>query len=275
MNLETLFQELRVMDHLLAVLLGMPRLFMILQTVPFMGGNIVTGQIRAAVAFACYMFIHPMVLGQLDAPEVLTTAVLGRLALVLLKESLLGFLLGFLAGMLFWAVQCAGFFIDNQRGASMASGADPLSGEETTPLGSLLFQCAVYLFFSGGAFVAFITLVFSSYEVWPVSALLPAGLFERGAEAPLFFAGRVAWLMGTMILLSAPIVAACLLTDMSLGLINRFAAQLNVYVLGMPIKSALAAFLLFLSFTLLLTQIEGLFDVIAADLASLRLLFHE
>lgn len=275
MNLEALFQELRVMDHLLAVLLGMPRLFMIMQTAPFMGGNIVTGQIRVAVAFACYMFIHPMVLAQLDVPHVLTMAVMGRLAVILVKESLLGFLLGFLAGMLFWAVQCAGFFIDNQRGASMASGADPLSGEDTSPLGSLLFQCAVYLFFSGGAFLAFITLVFSSYEVWPVAHLLPAGLFTRGADLPLFFAGRVAWLMATMILLSAPIVAACLLTDMSLGLINRFAAQLNVYVLGMPIKSALAAFLLFLSFGLLLAQVGGLFDIIGRDLAILRELFYE
>jgi type III secretion protein T len=274
MNLETLFQELRVMDHLLAVLLGMPRLFMILQTVPFMGGNIVTGQIRAAVAFACYMFIHPMVLGQLDAPEVLTTAVLGRLAWSCSRKPA-GFPAGFSGrdAVLGGAVRG----VLHRQPARRVHGLGRRSPvrEETTPLGSLLFQCAVYLFFSGGAFVAFITLVFSSYEVWPVSALLPAGLFERGAEAPLFFAGRVAWLMGTMILLSAPIVAACLLTDMSLGLINRFAAQLNVYVLGMPIKSALAAFLLFLSFTLLLTQIAGLFDVIAADLASLRLLFHE
>lgn len=275
MNLESLFQELRVMDHLLAVLLGMPRLFMIIQTVPFLGGSIVTGQIRVAVAFACYMFIHPMVLDQLDVPQVLTMGVMGQLTLVLLKESLIGFLLGFLAGMLFWAVQCAGFFIDNQRGASMASGADPLSGEETSPLGSLLFQCAVYLFFSGGAFLAFLSLVYSSYEIWPVASLLPAGLFERGADVPLFFAGRVAWLMSTMILLSAPIVAACLLTDMSLGLINRFAAQLNVYILGMPIKSALAAFLLFVSFGLLMSQIGGLFATIGNDLAMLRILFHE
>lgn len=274
MNLETLFNELNVLEHLLAVLLGMPRLFMVIQTVPFMGGNIVTGQIRVAVVFSCYMFIHPLVMNQLDVPQVLTVAALGHFAGIILKECFLGFLLGFLSGMLFWAIQCAGFFVDNQRGASMASGADPLSGEETSPLGSLMFQCAVFLFFSGGAFMAFITLVFSSYEAWPVASLLPAGLFG-GEGLSLFFAGRVAWLMSTMILLSAPIVAACLLTDMSLGLINRFAAQLNVYVLGMPIKSALAALLLFLSFGLLMTQIEGLFDTLGNDFSILRLLFHE
>lgn len=275
MNLEAFFQELHVMDHLLAVLLGMPRLFMIMQTVPFLGGQIVTGQIRVAVAFACYLFLHPLVVDQIDAPQVLSAAVAGRLALIVFKESLLGFFMGFLAGMLFWAVQCAGFFIDNQRGASMASGADPLSGEETSPLGSLLFQCAVFVFFSGGAFLAFVTLVFSSYELWPVAELLPVGVFAGTTDIPLFFAGRVAWLMTTMILLSAPIVAACLLTDMSLGLINRFAAQLNVYILGMPIKSALAALLLFLSFGLLLIQIGGLFDTIEHDLTILGRLLHE
>lgn len=275
MNLESLFHELRVMDNLLALLLGMPRLFLIMQTVPFMGGSIVTGQIRVAVAFACYMFLHPMVLAQLSAPESLTLPVVGHFTLIILKESLLGFMIGLLAGMLFWAVQCAGFFIDNQRGASMASGADPLSGQETSPLGSLLFQCAVFLFFVGGGFLAFLTLVFSSYEVWPVASLLPAGLFAQSMDLPMFFAGRVAWLMATMMLLSAPIVAACLLTDMSLGLINRFAAQLNVYVLGMPIKSALAMFLLFLSFGLLLTQATDLFATIGNDLRILRELFSE
>lgn len=274
MNLDVLFHELRVMDNLLALLLGMPRLFLIMQTVPFMGGNIVTGQIRIAVAFACYMFLHPMVLTQLSAPEALTLPVAGHFGLIILKESVIGFMIGLLAGMLFWAVQCAGFFIDNQRGASMASGADPLSGQETSPLGSLLFQCAVFLFFVGGGFLAFLTLVFASYEVWPVPELLPVGLFEN-MDLPMFFAGRVAWLMATMMLLSAPIVAACLLTDMSLGLINRFAAQLNVYVLGMPIKSALAMFLLFLSFGLLLSQATGLFETIGNDLRVLRELFRE
>lgn len=274
MNLEALFQELRVMDHLLAVILGMPRLFMIIQTVPFMGGTIVTGQIRVAVAFACYMFIHPMVLDQLDVPQVLTMAVMGQLTLVLLKESLLGFLIGF------WPECCSGpcnaraFSSTTSAAHPWPRGRSPVR-EETSPLGSLLFQCAVYLFFSGGAFLAFLTLVYSSYEVWPVASLLPAGLFERGADVPLFFAGRVAWLMSTMLLLSAPIVAACLLTDMSLGLINRFAAQLNVYILGMPIKSALAAFLLFVSFGLLMTQIGGLFATIGNDLSVLRILFHE
>ncbi|GAB1409656.1 type III secretion system export apparatus subunit SctT [Desulfovibrionales bacterium] len=275
MNVELFFHHLRIGDNLLAILVGLPRLFLIIQTVPFMGGSIITGQIRVAIAFAVYLFLHPVVLSTLSAPETLTLPVAGYYILLVLKESFLGFVIGLLAGMLFWAIQSAGFFIDNQRGASMASSADPLSGQETSPLGSLFFQCTVFIFFTGGGFLAFLGMVYASYEVWPVHALLPSGVFAQGLDIPLFFAGRVAWLMATMVLLSAPIVAACLLTDMSLGLINRFAAQLNVYILGMPIKSGLAMFLLFLSFGLFLIQMTGLFDTLMSDVRFLEHLFHE
>ena len=60
------------------------------------------------------------------------------------------------------------------------------------------------------------------------------------------------WLFLHMLLLAGPISAACLLTDVSLGLMNRFASQLNVYVLSMPIKCGLASFLLCVYLGLLL-----------------------
>ena len=72
------------------------------------------------------------------------------------------------------------------------------------------------------------------------------------------------------ILLSGPIVVACLLTDVSLGLINRFASQLNVYVLAMPIKSGVAAFLMLFYFMMLLSNATGLFDGVKADFEQLR-----
>ncbi|WP_443667045.1 flagellar biosynthetic protein FliR, partial [Desulfovibrio sp.] len=78
--------------------------------------------------------------------------------------------------------------------------------------------------------------------------------------APLYFAEKVGWLMGHMLLLAGPIAAACLLTDVALGLINRFASQLNVYVLAMPIKCGIAAFLLCFYFGLLLSHAPELFD---------------
>ena len=87
--------------------------------------------------------------------------------------------------------------------------------------------------------------------------------------APLYFAEKVGWLMGHMLLLAGPISVACLLTDISLGLVNRFASQLNVYVLAMPIKSGLAAFLLCFYFGLLLSRAPELFDFIRESILTL------
>lgn len=107
-------------------------------------------------------------------------------------------------------------------------------------MGQLLFQSLTCLFYASGAFLAFVGVIYASYELWPVARPLPA---EFTMALPLYFAGKVGWLMGHM-LLAGPISVACLLTDISLGLVNRFASQLNVYVLAMPIKSGLAAFLI-------------------------------
>ena len=73
-----------------------------------------------------------------------------------------------------------------------------------------------------------------------------------------------------MLLLSGPVVVACLLTDVSLGLINRFASQLNVYVLAMPIKSGVAIFLMLVYFSMLMADLPQMFGKVAADFQELQ-----
>lgn len=247
-----LWDELDLGRHLLAVLLGTPRLLMIMQISPFMGGAVLTGTLRYTVALACYMVLHPTIAHSLPPLGGGTPALLAMLSALLVKEVFLGLLLGLLAGVLFWAIQCAGYFIDLTRGASNAELSDPLTGEQTTPTGSLLFQGAVYMFFSGGGFVSFLGVIYAGYGVWPVGELLPLSTLHD-VRLPLFFAEQIEWLTLHMLLLSIPVVLACLMADVSLGLISRSAPQLNVYVLAMPIKCAVAAALVLVYFALIMT----------------------
>ncbi|RXF75230.1 EscT/YscT/HrcT family type III secretion system export apparatus protein [Desulfovibrio sp. DS-1] len=267
MPIQALFDQLGLFDHLLAVVAGMPRLFMVAQVAPFLAGSVVTGQLRMVLVFACYLPVHPVILGQLPKGSVFDLTLLGHYGALVLKESLMGLVLGLLAGIAFWTVQSAGFLIDNQRGASMAEESDPMSGEQTTPTGAFLLQTMMYLFYTSGAFLAFLGLLYASYEIWPVPSLAP---LAWSIEVPLLFAGRVAWLMSHMVLLAGPLVVACLLADISLGLVNRFASQLNVYVLAMPVKSAVASLLLVLYFGALAAKTPDLFAEVAADLQRLQ-----
>ena len=70
--------------------------------------------------------------------------------------------------------------------------------------------------------------------------------------------------------LSGPIVVACLLVDISLGLINRFAQQLNAYVLAMPIKSGLASFLLYFYLAYILLHAQDIYQIIYESLYKIQ-----
>ena len=218
MDYQALISDLHLYQHLLALLIGMPRLFILVQVAPFMAGTILTGQLRMTIVFACYLVLHPAIVSSLPDFPGMGIGPISYYAVIILKETLIGLLLGYLAGLLFMAM---------------------------------------------------LATVYASYELWPVTTLIPFSTLTS-IDIPLFFAGRVGWLMLIMVLLSGPIVVACLLTDVSLGLINRFASQLNVYILAMPIKSGVAMFLLLFYFMLLMSNTFNMFDNLQLNIEQLR-----
>jgi type III secretion protein T len=254
---------------ILPFILGLPRLVAAFSINPLFGGGVIDTRVRFALCGALLMIPAPALSSGL--PVALTQGppqVGGWLLLVALlaKETILGLAIGWVSGIVFWAVQSAGFLMDNQRGASMASGPDPLSGEETSPLGSLLFQGVAVAFFVGGGFVAFLRLIWSSYALWPAASLYPA---ESPGVGALFFASLTDWLTLQTLLLAGPVVAASLLADAGLGLINRFASQLNVFVLSMPIKSGLASLILVGYYAVVIGHSPGLFQTMLSQVSRL------
>ena len=62
----------------------------------------------------------------------------------------------------------------------------------------------------------------------------------------VFFLNAADLFMRLTVLLAAPVIIALFVSDFGLGLVNRFSPQLNVFFLSMPIKSAVAMFVLLL-----------------------------
>ncbi len=257
--------------HLFAFILGSTRLMAFIHIAPFMGSSVL-GTVRMCVVFALYLVLHPAILPTMPQVFPLTGGGLLMIIGLVAKEAFIGFILGWLSGMLFWTMQSAGFFIDNQRGAGMAQGTDPLSQDSSSPTASFFFQCLCFIFYSGGAFFALLATVYSTYVFWPVGQFIPYDFFANHAVME-FFGKSVAKLAADMILLAAPVVLACLFTDMTLGIINRFASQLNVYILAMGIKSGIASFLLLLYLAILVKQGEEKFLGFSLDLSMLRNFF--
>lgn len=232
--------------------LTLPRLMACFIFLPILSKQMLGGaMIRNGVLCSLALFIFPVVNEQTLPAE--TDGL--WLIVILGKEVLLGMLIGFVAAIPFWAIEATGFLVDNQRGAAMASMFNPTLGSQSTPTAVLLTQTLITLFFSGGGFVAFIYALFKSYTTWPI-----LGFFPMVTNAWVgFFYDQFQQLMWLGVLMSAPLVLAMFLAEFGLALISRFAPQLNVFFLAMPIKSAIASVLLIVYLGLMMDHFEALF----------------
>jgi type III secretion protein T len=223
-------------QSLMILAIVMTRITTIMILTPFLSTTIITGAGRNAVILSLSLILFPLLIpAHLDV-EIGNFELMG----LLVKEGILGTFIGFLSSLAFYITQSAGFFIDNQRGATLASVFNPLFGEQTSPLGSAINVIVTALFYVIGGFLAFLSIIYASYITWPIFSFYP----QFDGRFPLFFLAVSDHFMRSTVLLSAPIVFVMFLSDFCLGMINRFAPQLQVFFLSLPIKSAVSMLIL-------------------------------
>lgn len=222
----------------IAFLLSLPRVVALFAMFPFLGRSSLPGMVQIGVVMSLVLVLQPTVYATMPAEPLSGLRMLG----LILKEGLIGMLIGFTFVVIFHAVQAAGFFIDNQRGSTMASSVDPLLGGQTSPLGMLLTQAFVVYFFVTGGFLTMLGVLYASYEVMPVATFVP----RLPPDGALFIMQQLDRLVRIAFVLAAPVFAAMFLAEVGVALVSRFAPQLNVFFLSMPIKSAVAFLVLIL-----------------------------
>jgi type III secretion protein T len=226
--------------HISAVLLGMIRIIAFISIAPIFGPA-VTMSVKSSIAVALYLPMHPYMVSITETIHINTVGEIVTLLIIIGKEVILGIMLGWLVALFFYIALSGGTIVDNQRGASMAQTADPLASAEASPLGIILFLSVTTLFFASGSFIRFLELFYSSFTYWQPDELIPK-LTSR--QFALFSISNLAWMMKQTVLIASPFIIIALICDVSLGLINRFAPQLNVFILSMPIKSGVCALLI-------------------------------
>jgi type III secretion protein T len=217
------------------MLLSAARITTIFVLMPTFSRTVITGIVRTGIVLSISLFMFPVVYPAVDLSISYPTVVA-----LIFKESAIGFLIGYSIGALFWGVEGAGFFIDNQRGSAMAGSIDPLSGSDTTPMGILFMQAYVSYFFVSGSFLVFLGLLYDSYVAWPVTSFWP----QLPPDTPRYALGVADRVMYLAVVFAGPLTIAMFLAEFGLALVSRFAPQLNVFVLAMPVKSGVGLFVL-------------------------------
>lgn len=176
--------------------------------------------------------------------------------IALAREAILGLFLGLALGAPWFAMQACGEIIDNQRGATMANAIDPASGIEASPLASWLSFMWTGLFLAGGGMRRVLSVLANSYQNAPLGTDLSIRWESVLTVVRMFTHATV-----TGILIACPAITAMILTDALLGILSRFAPQLNAFSLSLSLKSLVAALLLVLYLgSDMFDQVDALLD---------------
>ena len=132
--------------------------------------------------------------------------------------------------------------MDNQRGASIASTLNPLTGNDSSPMGIMFYQAFIVFFLISGGFSLLLGVLYDSFGYWSVTEWSP----RLSPESIPLMLKQLDQLMHMAVLLAAPVLVAMFLSEFGLALVSRFAPQLQVFFMAMPIKSALAVLVLML-----------------------------
>lgn len=185
---------------------------------PIFGRRSIPGIFRAGLALVLAVFVFEMS-GQ-RAPVPVGTA---ELAVRLLLELSVGFLLGMAVSCFLYIPQLAGLVVDTQMGMTMNQIYDAGAQANLSVTGGVLNVLLLLLFFAGNGHHTLLRIVMTSGEVVPFGE---AALSSAAANAMLSLFVECT-VLG--IKLCMPILAAELLGQVGMGVLMKAIPQINVF----------------------------------------------
>ncbi|MCE4048297.1 MULTISPECIES: flagellar biosynthetic protein FliR [Bacillaceae] len=201
-------------------------------------------------------FLSLMMFFGMETP---TLEVDGAYYLLIIKEAMVGLFIGFLAYMLFSAVQVAGGLIDFQMGFAIANVVDPQTGTQSPLTGQYLNIIALFFLLAINGHHLLLDGVFYSYQFIP----LDQAWVNFGDENIMQYAGKTLALMFAIAFqMSIPVVGAIFLVDVALGIVARTVPQLNIFVVGVPVKIVVGLIMLIIVMGAIMASVSNLFSTI-------------
>ncbi len=210
---------------------------------PFYSYGSIPTNIKALFAFFITIFLFPNATLDIQSFDVIT------LSLAFVSELFLGLIGGTILQIIFGALGIAGEQISFVMGFSLASSIDPMTGVNSPVIGRFIMLLAllILLAFNGHHLI----LIFLSKSIGHISL----GGFYPAISVWHYISKAVANMFVLGFVISFPIIALSLLSDVIFGMLMKTMPQFNLLVVGFPIKIAVS----FLVLTAVLGSIMYIF----------------
>lgn len=152
------------------------------------------------------------------------------LAAYCINEIITGLTLGYLTSICFNIIRMAGQLMDMQMGFAMLSMFDPTSNSNVTLIERLLYWVSLIMFFIVDGHHMLIRALTESFNT------VGLGRSVLSQDTVMYIVNTFIQYFVIGLKIAIPIVLIIIITDLTLGLIARTVPQLNVMVLGLPVK---------------------------------------
>ncbi|KMY49461.1 flagellar biosynthetic protein FliR [Peribacillus loiseleuriae] len=241
-------QEL--LPHFPAFLLVLVRVTVFFVTMPIFSHRTLPTTFRIGISFFLAWIMYYTV-----DPSILVID--GAYMLLILKEAIIGLVIGLVANMIMAAIQIAGGFIDFQMGFAIANVIDPQTGAQSPLTGQYLYTISLLFLLATNGHHLLLDGIYYSYQFIPIDqVLIPFG--DENLIEFIIKAFSQVFLIALQ--MSIPVVGSLFLVDIGLGIVARTVPQLNIFVVGVPVKMLVSFLVLMIVMGMMMIVVQHLFE---------------
>lgn len=225
-------QELEIL------LLCFVRVTFFLYAAPFYGTSNVPNQVKISLGiFLAYLVYY----ASMPHEAVMYSTVLGY-ATIVIKEAIVGLMVGWGANICSSIVLFAGRLVDMEIGFAMVNAMDPTTRENATITG-LYYQYLVMLLLIGSGMHRYIIQALAqTYELIPINGVVFHT--EQMMETVISFMSQY---INIGFRICLPVFCVILIVNVVLGILAKVSPQLNMFAVGMQIKILIGLGVMFLT----------------------------
>lgn len=193
---------------------------------PYFSMSQVPTKVKVGIAFSVSILLGFMVPGGTIVYETVIDY-----AAIVLKEAVVGLLIGFAASLCNYIILFAGRIIDMDMGFAMVNVFDPVTKEQVTISGTLYNYLIMLCLLCSGMHTYVLRALIDSYQLIPINEAVfnINGIYQGMLE---FLSDYV--IIGFRICL--PIFMSIMVLNVVLGVLAKVAPQMNMFVVGMQLK---------------------------------------
>lgn len=192
---------------------------------PFFGRRNIPNYYKTGMTLVLAVAVSSFYQGSVQAP-----ATFIQLALHLLLEAAMGYMVGMIMNLFLYVPSLAGHIMDEQMGMAMAQTYDPSFQGQSTPAANILNIFSILLFFMANGHQTLLRLMLDSGKLVPFGA---AALGEAAAENVV---GLFVDCTLLAIKLCLPVLGAELMGQVGMGILMKAIPQINVFAINIELK---------------------------------------